>query len=370
MIYSHYPQRKHIMKTSSSIKIIVLILFVSSAIILGQNPNNISSKFDFIPGEKVIFYDDFITENIGDFPVQWNTNGSGEIVTASNFEGRWFQMTQRGYFIPEAKEDFTDNFTIEFDFVYLNLIDGESVGGLDFFLLSTELNNPQGGGQPGQAGIKIRPEYDNIFWINWSEIREWQGDQGDVNYSLKASQKYHISIWVQKQRVRVYANEDKILDLPRGLQAGYKYNVFRLELFSDEFSTLISNFRIATGLPDMRNKLITEGKLVTYGILFDVNSDKLKPESFPTIKEIANVLKENPTIRVKIIGHTDSDGADDLNLDLSKRRSESVKNELVKTFSIEEVRIETEGKGEAVPVAPNDSGVNKAKNRRVELIKL
>ena len=117
------------------------------------------------------------------------------------------------------------------------------------------------GGQPGQAGIKIRPEYDNIFWINWSEIREWQGDQGDVNYTFKASQKYHFSIWVQKQRVRVYANEDKILDLPRGLQAGYKYNVFRMELFSDEFSTLISNFRIAAGLPDMRNKLITEGKL-------------------------------------------------------------------------------------------------------------
>ena len=68
-----------------------------------------------------------------------------KLLLHSNFEGRWFQMTQRGYFIPEAKEDFTDNFTIEFDFVYLNLVDGESVGGLDFFLLSTELNNPQGG---------------------------------------------------------------------------------------------------------------------------------------------------------------------------------------------------------------------------------
>ena len=358
------------MKTSSSFSIFALSLALLTGTILCQSQNNISSKFDFIPGEKVIFYDDFTSENIGDFPVQWNTNGSGEIVTTSNFEGRWFQMTKQGYFIPEAKEDFTDNYTIEFDLVYLNLVDRESVGGLDFFLLSTELNNPQGGGQPGQAGIRIRPEYENIFWINWSEIREWQGDQGDVNYAFKASQKYHFSIWIQKQRVRVYANEDKILDLPRGLQAGYKYNVFRMELFSDEFSTLISNFRIAAGLPDMRNKLITEGKLVTYGILFDVNSDKLKIESFPTIKEIANVLKDNPTVKVKIVGHTDSDGADELNLDLSKRRSESVKIELVKTFGIEELRIETEGQGETNPVAPNDSGVNKAKNRRVEFIKM
>ena len=110
--------------------------------------------------------------------------------------------------------------------------------------------------------------------------------------------------------------------------------------------------------------------LVSYGILFDVNSDKLKIESFPTIKEIANVLKENPTVKIKIVGHTDSDGADDLNLSLSKRRSESVKNELVKTFGIEELRIESEGKGEMIPVAPNDSAVNKAKNRRVEFIKM
>jgi outer membrane protein OmpA-like peptidoglycan-associated protein len=75
-------------------------------------------------------------------------------------------------------------------------------------------------------------------------------------------------------------------------------------------------------------------------------------------------------VRVKIIGHTDSDGADAANLDLSKRRADSVKGELAKTFNIDASRIETEGMGESKPVAPNDTQVNKALNRRVEFVKL
>ena len=116
--------------------------------------------------------------------------------------------------------------------------------------------------------------------------------------------------------------------------------------------------------------MITEGKLVTYGIYFDVNKDVVKPESYGTLKEIAAALNENPTVRVKIIGHTDADGDDAKNLDLSKRRADSVKNELAKTFGIDVARFETDGKGETQPVAPNDTPANKALNRRVEFIKL
>ena len=242
--------------------------------------------------------------------------------------------------------------------------------GLDFFLLSGDLNNPANGSQPGTAGFNFRPDYDNVFWRNWSEAREWQGDDGGVSATLKSSEKYRFAIWVQKQRVRIYVNENKILDVPKGLQANYKYNIFRIETYTDESTPLISNFRIAAGLPDMRNKLIAEGKLISYGITFDVNSDKIKSESFATIKEIAQVLKDNPTVKIKVVGHTDSNGDDKSNLDLSQRRALSVKNSLVNDFSIDETRIQTDGKGESEPIAKNDSGINKAKNRRVEFIKL
>jgi OmpA-OmpF porin, OOP family len=353
---------------------LILAAFMATIIFstntFAQNENKINSKYDFIPGEKVIFFDDFSAENIGDFPVQWNTNGSGEVVTSTQFPGRWFQLTKQGFYIPEAIEKFTDNYTIELDVIFMNLAGGDGAGGVDFFLLSTELKNPQGGSQPGKAGLKIRPDYETVSWNNWSETRDWQGDQGDVKYTFKPSQIYHFAIWVQKQRVRVYANENKILDLPKGLQSGYTYNVFRTEVFSDEYSPLISNFRIATGLPDMRSKLITEGKLVSYGIYFDVNKDVVKPESYATIKEIAQVLKDNPTVNIKVVGHTDSDGDEKSNLDLSVRRAASVKEYLVKNFSIDGARIGADGKGESEPVVNNNSAVNKARNRRVEFIKL
>jgi OOP family OmpA-OmpF porin len=345
------------------------VIGILTCVTYAQENNYIVSKYDFIPGAKVIYFDDFIAESVGDFPAQWITNGSGEIVTSKNFPGRWFQITKSGYYIPEAGEDFTDNFTIEFDMVPMNIANSVTLVGIDFFLLSGTLNNPGYGAQPGQAGMKIHPDYDNVLWNNWSEAREWQGDNGTVSYTFKSAEKYHIAIWVQKQRARLYANETKVLDLPRGLQSGYKYNIFRIET-TDDAKPIISNFRIAAGLPDMRNKLLKEGKIVSYGIQFDVNSDKLKPESYSTLKEIADVLKENPALKIKIVGHTDSDGDDAMNLDLSKRRSSSVKNELVNKFGIDAGRLDTDGKGESAPIAGNDSAVNKAKNRRVEFIKL
>jgi outer membrane protein OmpA-like peptidoglycan-associated protein len=153
------------------------------------------------------------------------------------------------------------------------------------------------------------------------------------------------------------------------MPVGYKYNMLRFEM-GGETKPYIANFRVAAGLPDTRNKLITEGKLVTYGIYFDVNKDEVKPESYGTLKEIAGILNEVPDVKVKIFGHTDSDGDDAKNMDLSKRRAASVKNELVKSFGVNGDRLETDGLGETKPVAPNDTPVNKALNRRVEFIKL
>jgi outer membrane protein OmpA-like peptidoglycan-associated protein len=134
-------------------------------------------------------------------------------------------------------------------------------------------------------------------------------------------------------------------------------------------ASYVSNIKITTASPDTRNKLLTEGKLVTYGIYFDVNKDVVKPESYGTLNDIAKILNEVPDVKVKIVGHTDSDGDDAMNLDLSKRRAASVKAELAKSFGVNADRLFTDGMGESQPVAPNDKPVNKALNRRVEFIK-
>lgn len=351
----------------------IALLLISGIIFLNtitdaQENNYITSRYDFIPGEKVIFFDDFTSESIGDFPAQWLTNGSGEIVTSDKFPGRWFSLTKMGYFIPEAKEDFTENFTIEFDFVPITSDNSEVMRGFIFYLLSGSLGEPGGGGEPGEAGFLIYLGDSNLSWKNWT-MQNDQRFNGDVVFTFKSNVKYHIAIWVQKQRVRLYANENKVLDVPRAIPAGTKTNIFRLE--SDQIPVpLIGNFRIAAGLPDMRNKLLQEGKIISYGIQFDVNSDKLKPESFSTLKVIADILKEDPSLKLLVVGHTDSDGDDASNLDLSKRRGVSVKNGLVTNFGVDASKLETDGKGESEPIGENNSSVNKAKNRRVEFIKI
>jgi outer membrane protein OmpA-like peptidoglycan-associated protein len=168
-------------------------------------------------------------------------------------------------------------------------------------------------------------------------------------------------------------DDKKVWDLPKAVDESIKLNslYFRNDAASnDNDAYYVGNIRLAVGSPDTRNKLITEGKFVTHGILFDVNSDKIKPESYGALKDIANVLNENADVKVKIVGHTDTDGDDKSNVDLSKRRAEAVKNMLSKEFSINADRMQTDGKGEASPIDVNTTSVGKANNRRVEFIKL
>lgn len=331
------------------------------------------SKFDFVPGEKVIFYEDFSQDAIGDFPALWNTNGSAEVVTTNLFPGNWMKFIGRGAIWSDAQLQLPENYTIEYDIIPIKGEDA-NMAGYDFRLI--QCINPKSydsGAVPGKAGFLFSIEYfgrpSYRTYINSDEGNELglSGHKDQEDLYQKENQKYHISIWVQKARIRLYQNETKLFDLPRAFSVpSVKMDRIRFE----EGAGMVSNIRIAVGAPDTRNKLMTEGKLVTYGIYFDVNKDVVKPESYGTLKDIAAVLNEVPDVKVKIYGHTDSDGADAANLDLSKRRAASVKAELAKSFGVNADRLETDGLGETKPVAPNDTPVNKALNRRVEFIKL
>lgn len=328
------------------------------------------SKYDFVPGEKVLFFDDFTETAVGDFPPNWNTNASGEVVTNNLFPGHWFNMIGEGSVAPDEKLTLPDNYTIEYDLILnQNEADNNSCQ-FGFYMYSAE--NPkdmnEGGAVPGlNGGIKMSFGYRATYSAYNQEGYTIDGVKESA--VMEPGKMYRLSFWVQKTRLRVYQDQVKIFDLPKVFEAGFKCNMIRFELWNSG-NPMITNFRLAAGLPDMRSKLLTEGKLVSYGIYFDVNKDVVKPESFGTLKGIADVLKENPTLRVKIVGHTDSDGADAANLDLSKRRGASVKAELVKNFGIDASRLESDGLGETKPVAPNDTPSNKALNRRVEFIKL
>ncbi len=332
------------------------------------------SKYDFIPGEKVIFYEDFSQDAVGDFPDLWNTNGSAEVVTTNQFPGHWLKYVGSDCIWTDGQLALPENYTIEFDIVPVKGEDSEDMTGYGFRIFQcVNLKSFDAGSIPGKAGFAFfveysgRPGYRTYINNDEGENLGMTGYKEGDEFKAKINQKYHIALWMQKSRVRLYQDQNKLFDLPKAFPvAGIKMDRLRFE----EGAFLVSNIRIAVGAPDLRSKLLTEGKLVSYGIYFDVNKDVVKPESYGTLKEIAAVLNENPGVRVKIVGHTDSDGGEAPNLDLSKRRAASVKSELVKTFGIDASRLEADGKGETQPVAPNDTPANKALNRRVEFIKL
>lgn len=119
---------------------------------------------------------------------------------------------------------------------------------------------------------------------------------------------------------------------------------------------------------DMEAGLAKSGSINLYGIQFDFDKDVVKAESKPTLDEIGKLLKGNPNMRLKIVGHTDNKGTDVYNLDLSSRRAANVAAALVGGYGIDPGRLTSEGAGMSRPLVSNDTDGGRAKNRRVELV--
>lgn len=345
------------------------------------------SKFDFIAGDKVLAFDDLSKDAVGDYPADWNTNSSGEVVTTSAINGKWLQLTKQGKFIPEYINKLPDNFTFEYDLAYNDKFSYYSPS-LTLYLLTGKNDKETFSGtfiqEEKRSGVKLdfHPTAGmtsgghvkiESFENGQSFLQNEVNSTGFLRTTGKGAGLVHVSIWRQKQRIRVYVDEEKVLDLPRAFSDNQVYSAALFQVWGDmkdQDKFLIGNLKLAAGAPDTRNKLITEGKFVTSGILFDVNSDKIKPESYGVLKDIAGALTENGGVKIRITGYTDADGNAADNLTLSKRRAESVKAALISEFHIDGARMETDGKGATQPVDSNATPEGKANNRRVEFVKL
>ncbi|WP_299683723.1 OmpA family protein [uncultured Dokdonia sp.] len=331
----------------------------------------IKRSSDFTPGNIIVFEDRFTKDNPGDFPAKWDTNGSGEVTMIN--DQKWMRLSGKSVYIPMLKEALPENYTIEFD-LFTNGLD-KKTSSQAFLTLLIEDNT-------GFTRSK-----------NWCmtelSVCQFIGNQGVIekvangkrqlrnqigkDYRDAIKGKSHISIAVNKTRMRVWLNENKLIDVPRLIPEGA--NSFKLATRGlrdpeglDE--VYISNFSMTKTGEDNRSKLLTEGRLTTNNILFESASATLKDTSFSTIREIASVLEKNPEVRIKIIGHTDADGQKESNRTLSRKRAEAVKKMMTTAYGIDASRISTDGMGDSEPVASNTTKEGKALNRRVEFIKL
>lgn len=341
-------------------------------------------KYDFMPGEKLIVFEDFSRDQVGDFPARWNTNASGEIVKLEGSDAKWLAFTSSGTLIPEFIDQLPENFTIEFDLAVTpdySYYDQPLTVSMVYLKSQKDFAQWQRFGRDRQAGVLLGFHPQDAggnpagimsveIWDEGKPVMENSKEQF-TSFS-RINNRVKVAIWRQKQRIRLYVNEAKVWDLPRAFVNGVDYNslVFSREGAKEGNQFFISNLRLAVGAPDTRHKLLEEGKFATTGIYFNSGSATIRPESYGVLKEIAAVLKENPAVRVRIIGHTDNDGGADLNLRLSSDRAHAVKEALQKEFGIEASRLESDGKGAGEPVGDNATSEGKAANRRVEFLKV
>ena len=343
------------------------------------NPDNssnsetydISTKTDFRAGNIVIFSDRFENDVIGDFPVNWDTNGSGDIGIIN--EEKWMKTHNNSTYVPILSEELPENYSVEFDLFLVGFTKKTTSAAYLNFVFD-DISSVNTG--KNRAVISISP----VQYIAPRTIIE-KYEKGtrtirntlvnDYRAALKG--KSRISIMVNKQRLRIWLNEEKIIDIPRMFSkiavTNFKFNTNNIKNGNGE-NLYVSNFKIAKTGEDSRSKLLTEGRLSTNAILFETGKATLKDSSYTIIGEIAKVLQENPEVKINIIGHTDAQGSEASNLELSKKRAIAVKKAMTANYYINPTRISTDGMGERSPVASNSSTEGKALNRRVEFIKL
>jgi len=328
------------------------------------------SKFDFVPGNTILYYDNFEKDNIGESPLGWITSTSAEVVTIDGLEGNWLKLaaTSCRHITRSKKQSWGNNFTVEFDLLLVkNTYDprpGMSLINTGGNLVTDE--NILSSGKPvinfesilGDGGKQSRATLSGMDSKKLS-------DNMSEDLSYNNTSPVHISMCVQGKRFRMWWNDKKLYDLP-AVNEQYLPNQLGFTFGSVGGSDVyISNIRIAKDVPDTRARF-EEGKLVS-NLLFYTGTAKLKPESMGSLLGVSKLLKE-ATSPVKIVGHTDGDGDDAANLKLSQQRAEAVKSILVTHYNIDESKFITEGRGETQPLANNNTPEGKAQNRRVEFI--
>lgn len=339
----------------------------------------------FIPGKNVIFYEDFSIARLGNGTSNWHLYEYDahtdverpNVRTLSGASGNWLKMPRKGFVFPNSFKRLPENFTLEYDLYADPNKMNEMESGFKAVFIAREDREEHSiyfDSSPS-VDIDVHPHGSTEFII-FSVSKEYVSGESSEERTLfnktfergwKPGEINRVAISRNGSHIKVYLNGKQYVDLPNALPKKVNYNlIMSTNLWGD--GMYVSNIRLASDVPNASQDIKNEGKFVTNAIYFDVNSSKIKAESWATLNMTAQAIK-GTSGTILIVGHTDSDGSDEANLNLSKNRANAVKNALVSEFGIDAPRLQIDGKGESQPVAPNNNASGKAQNRRVEFIK-
>lgn len=311
----------------------------------------VSTKFDYVPGDVVLFLDDFRQDEVGEFPAHWAlAQGTYEVAEMSG--ERWLRCTSADGRIrmKRTRAPLPEFWTLEFDFW---------------------------GQEPMSQAINVRglAKADGMAWeASFAQGRDLAFRTGEIVSSTPlegdapVEGRHHVMLMARGTALKVYIDRQRMVNVPDVSAAAGMPDEIEFRMFSSS-RPMIANVRLAEGCRPAKD-MLAAGKLVTYGIRFATGSDVVLPESAPILRQVAAYLETNPAVRLRITGHTDNVGQPAANLDLSKRRAAAVARVLSEQFAIAADRFATDGKGDTQAVQSNASPEGRAMNRRVEFAKL
>ncbi|MEM8556723.1 MAG: OmpA family protein [Bacteroidota bacterium] len=311
------------------------------------------ANYDFVPGDRVLFFDDFGDDYVGNFPRRLEFNyGTMEVV---EWEGsRLLRGTGNDRFTIPLPETLPERFTVEFD-----IHDPATEGGTSLLF-----------GEVGDRLADYDQQYVNIG--NWRGSGLWHYEDGRI--STNAIEQIEeevvpIRIAVDGAYIKVYAAEQRITNVPNA-DIGRASAITVFMGSRTDRPIYLGNVRIASGGREiLYDKLQADGRVALGGLLFDTGSATLRPESTPTLQDLTRTLERNPDLRLRIEGHTDNTGNAETNQRLSQDRADAVRTYLTGE-GIDASRLETQGFGDANPVADNATPEGRQTNRRVEIVRL
>jgi outer membrane protein OmpA-like peptidoglycan-associated protein len=326
------------------------------------------SKYNFVPGDEIILFDDLKEEESGEFPSRWDlVAGSAE--NASLGEVKVISLENKSVIKPLMNNDnyLPEVFTIEFDAYF------DKIKYVNWQSYNIRFWAGRSWGSLNELSDKTGTIYSLKIFRHGASIT---GRIDKENFKYEAFEKSledngpnwrRIALAFNKRSLKVFVDKERVLNIPN---FPIKPKMFSIEGYTGEDAErLIKNIRIAEGGKGLYDRIVADGKFITRGITFDVNKATIKPESMGVISKIVKLMNKHSDLNFSIEGHTDSDGDETLNQKLSEQRAESVKNLLLE-MGIEKVRLESKGFGEIKPIDENNNPEGKANNRRVEFVKL